>query len=118
MKLSMHTMAVHTFVPMLQSLGEYLDKGAADVSRRAQSHRARLTPDMYTLAQQVQLACYHARNAVERLNGRAALRWKAWRRRSKACRRKSTGPEGSPSLSEAAFEGAEAATARSRSPMT
>ena len=30
---------------------------------------ARLAPDMFTLAQQVQLACYHAKDATARLSG-------------------------------------------------
>ena len=73
MKLSMYTMAVQSFVPMLQSLREYLDKGAAHAQQNGfDLIGARLAPDMYTLAQQVQLSCYHARNAVERLTGRAA----------------------------------------------
>ncbi|HEY2662891.1 MAG TPA: DUF1993 family protein [Candidatus Binataceae bacterium] len=32
--------------------------------------RARLAPDMYTLAQQVQLACDHAKDGVSRLMGK------------------------------------------------
>ena len=64
MKVSMHGMAVETFVPMLESLDEWLGKDAGgDLSQ------AKLAPDMYSLAQQVQLACQHARDGVARLTG-------------------------------------------------
>lgn len=66
----MYDMAVESFVPMLVSLGGWLDKGAAhggDDERALLD--ARLAPDMYTLAQQVQLACQHARDAAGRLTG-------------------------------------------------
>lgn len=70
MKISMHTMAVESFVPMLESLGEWLDKGAAHAKKIGHDlPGARLAPDMYTLAQQVQQACHHARVAVARLTG-------------------------------------------------
>lgn len=70
MKISMHEMAVGSFVPMLESLSEVLDKGA----ERAESHgldlvNARLAPDMFTLAQQVQQACHYAKDGTSRLTG-------------------------------------------------
>jgi uncharacterized protein len=70
-KISMYTMAVDTFVPGLESLSQLLDKGAAF----AEEHKvdllnARLAPDMFTLAQQVQVACYQAGDCVSRLAGR------------------------------------------------
>ncbi len=72
MKISMHTMAVESFAPMLESLGEWLRKAAAHAEARGSNLvGARLAPDMYTLAQQVQLACHHARDASARLMGEA-----------------------------------------------
>jgi uncharacterized protein len=71
MRISMHTMAVDSFVPMLESLSAILDKGAASAKTTGLDLvNARLAPDMFTLAQQVQLACDHANNAVSRLIGR------------------------------------------------
>jgi len=71
MKISMHTMAVDTFVPGLESLSKLLGKGA----EYAKEHKidllnARLAPDMFTLAQQVQVACYQAADGTSRLAGR------------------------------------------------
>jgi hypothetical protein len=73
MNLSAHDFAIDTFVPMLSSLESFLGKGADfaaakkfDVAVLAQ---ARLAADMYTLQQQVQLACYHAKDATVRLSG-------------------------------------------------
>jgi hypothetical protein len=67
----MYTTVVETFVPMLESLSEILDK-ADDRSNRARLDLpvARLAPDMFTLAQQVQQACFYAENGVARLIGR------------------------------------------------
>ena len=71
MKISMHDIAVGSFGPMLNSLSEVLDKGA----ERAESAKldlvnARLAPDMFTLAQQVQQACHYARDGTSRLTGK------------------------------------------------
>jgi uncharacterized protein len=70
MKISMHTMVVDGCVPMLESLSLILDKGAA----HAHQHEldlvnARLAPDMFTLAKQIQLACHHASAGASRLMG-------------------------------------------------
>ena len=71
MKISMHTMAVDSLVAMLESLSAILDKGAAYAkTTKLDLVNARLAPDMFTLAQQVQLACDHARDGVSRLTGR------------------------------------------------
>ena len=73
MKISMHTMAVDSFTPMLESLSALIDKGAAHADKHdLDLANARLAPDMYTLAQQVQLSCYHAADAVARLTGKPA----------------------------------------------
>jgi uncharacterized protein len=74
MKISMHSMAVDSFVPMLESLSAILDKGAAHAEdKQLDLMNARLAPDMYTLAQQVQQACYFADNGVSRLIGEKPL---------------------------------------------
>jgi uncharacterized protein len=110
MKVSMYTMAVHTFVPMLESLRECLDKGAAHAQQNGLDLvDARLAPDMYTLAQQVQLACHHARNAGERLTGRAPSALEGVETtlaglQAQICRAQ----DHLRSLPETAFEGAEA----------
>jgi len=71
MKISMHTMAVDSFVPGLESLAKLLDKGAAHArDRNIDLVNARLAPDMYTLAQQVQQACHYAKDGTARLTGR------------------------------------------------
>lgn len=70
MKISMHDLAVDTFVPMLTSLSELLDKGDAHAkARQLDLVGARLAPDMYTLAQQIQQACKYAREGISRLAG-------------------------------------------------
>jgi hypothetical protein len=70
MKISMHNMAVESFVPMLESLAALLDKGEAFANGKGLDLvNARLAPDMYPLAQQVQLACYNARDGAARLIG-------------------------------------------------
>lgn len=70
MNISMHTMSVDSFVPMLESLSAILDKGAAHAkAAKLDLVSARLAPDMYTLAQQVQIACSNARDGAGRLAG-------------------------------------------------
>jgi hypothetical protein len=72
-KISMHTMAIDTFVPMLRSLSEILDKGAQHARAKkldpASLVNARLATDMYPLVKQVQLACDQAKNTTARLMG-------------------------------------------------
>jgi hypothetical protein len=70
MNISMHTMAVESFVPMLESLSAILDKGEPLAkAKKLALVGARLAPDMFTLAQQVQLACDNACNGAARLSG-------------------------------------------------
>jgi hypothetical protein len=70
---SARDLALETFVPMLRSLSRVLDKGAEHASAKnlelAGFVDARLAPDMFTLRQQVQLACHHATDAAVRLAG-------------------------------------------------
>jgi uncharacterized protein len=73
---SIHSIATETFVPMLRSLSNILDKGA-DYARTKKSDpaalvNARLAPDMYTLAQQIQLACNQAKDATAHLAAKKA----------------------------------------------
>jgi hypothetical protein len=73
MTILMHKIAADSFVAMLTSLSEILDKGTAVArDRNLDLANCRLAPDMYTLAQQVQQACHYARNGMCRLAGRPA----------------------------------------------
>ena len=73
MKISMHAMSVDSFVPMLESLSQILDKGEAHAkAAKLDLVDARLAPDMFTLKQQVQLACDNASNGAARLCGQSA----------------------------------------------
>ena len=73
MKISMYTLARDSFVAGLESLGKLLDKGAA-FSKESGSDLidARLAPDMFPLANQVQFVCFNAKDGVSRLTGRGA----------------------------------------------
>jgi hypothetical protein len=72
----MYVFAVDTFVPALRTLAELLDKGEAHAREQgfdvAVLVNARLAPDMYPLAWQVQLACRIAAEGAAHLTGRAA----------------------------------------------
>jgi hypothetical protein len=69
-KISMHTMAADSFAPMLESLSHCLDAGAAyAASSGVDLLNARLAPDMYTLAQQVQQATHYVHDGMARLTG-------------------------------------------------
>ncbi|HWO13929.1 MAG TPA: DUF1993 family protein [Polyangiaceae bacterium] len=65
----LHTLSVGSFVPMLDSLRGWLERGAAHAAGGHELPHARLAPDMYALTQQVQLACHHALDAIGRLSG-------------------------------------------------
>lgn len=70
MNLTHHEVALDTFVPMLTALSEWLDLGSkTHAPDGAALVNARLAPDMYTLAQQVRQACFHACDGVARLSG-------------------------------------------------
>jgi hypothetical protein len=74
----MHAMAIESFVSGLMSLAGLLDKGAAHArDNRIDLVNARLAPDMYTLAQQVQQACNYAKDGAARLTGRNSARLEA-----------------------------------------
>ncbi len=70
----MYEMTVQTFGPLLRRLEHLIDKAeqhaaARDLDPRTLSE-ARLAPDMFTFARQVQAACEHAKDAALRLGGR------------------------------------------------
>ena len=73
MKLSVYSMAIDTFVPMLNTLAELLGKGAQYARDKKFDPtvlvKARLAPDMFPLVMQVQIACDHAKNATAHLMG-------------------------------------------------
>jgi hypothetical protein len=72
-EVSARSLAMGTFLPMLRNLSALLDKGSAHGGGEGGGPealaKARLAPDMYPLAWQVQLACFQARDAVTRLSG-------------------------------------------------
>jgi hypothetical protein len=76
MSISAKELGLDTFVPMLRSLSKVLDAGAAHAKAKgfdaAVLANARLAPDMFTLQQQVQLACHFAKDAMVRLLGKEA----------------------------------------------
>jgi len=73
MSLSVHSMTVAAFVPMLENLEEILGKAAAFAAERKLDEGVlegwRLTPDMFALRRQVQLTSDFAKNSVARLAG-------------------------------------------------
>jgi len=72
MKLTLHRMAVDSFAPMMESFVAILDKAIAfEAAGGPDLVNARLAPDMYGLAQQVQIFCQMAAGGVDRLTGRA-----------------------------------------------
>jgi hypothetical protein len=73
MSLSVHSMTVAAFVPMLENLEKILGKAAAYAAERKLDEGVlegwRLTPDMFALRRQVQLTSDFAKNSVARLAG-------------------------------------------------
>lgn len=71
--MSLHALAVPTFVQMLKGLSAQLDKGAALAKAKgfdpAVLINARLAPDMFPLAAQVRFTCYQATDSVAKLTG-------------------------------------------------
>ena len=79
MKISMYGMSVGQFLPTLANLRRILDKAAANAKTRKFETNvlvtARLAPDMFTLARQLQLTCDFAKNSSARLAGLEAPRF-------------------------------------------
>jgi hypothetical protein len=73
MTLSMYQASAPAFQHMLTALSVILDKGAANAAARkidpAVFISARLAPDMFAFAKQVQIACDFAKNTMARLAG-------------------------------------------------
>jgi hypothetical protein len=73
MKISMYSMSVETFLPMLGSLSTLLEKGQQYAVEKkfepAVLVNARLAPDMLPLSRQIQIACDLAKNGSSRLAG-------------------------------------------------
>jgi uncharacterized protein len=73
MMLTMHALSVEVFTDMLGDLSKILDKAAeharAERIDPATLVGARLAPDMFDLAKQVQAACHQATNGTARLAG-------------------------------------------------
>jgi uncharacterized protein len=73
MTLSIYKLATETYVPALRSLSELLDKGAQHMRAKGADPEAllneRLAPDMFPLAMQVKLACFHVRSGSARATG-------------------------------------------------
>lgn len=79
MAFSVYALAIETFVPMLGSLSKILDKAGQYASAKkfdsAVLVNARLAPDMFPLARQVQIAGDHAKNGTARLMGQEPPRF-------------------------------------------
>src|SRR5579859_1678393 len=73
MTITLHEIAIDSFVHMLGTLSHLLDKAGEHASARkfnvADLVNARLSPDMFTFGTQVYLACHHAKDGPERLMG-------------------------------------------------
>jgi hypothetical protein len=73
MSLSVHSMTVAAFVPMLENLEKILGKAAAHAAERKLDEGVlegwRLTADMFALRRQVQLTSDFAKNSIARLAG-------------------------------------------------
>ena len=73
MSLSMHAIAVPTFLNTLGALSKILDKAAAHCAAKKIDPAALLTmrlyPDMFAFTRQVQLSCDFAKNTIGRLTG-------------------------------------------------
>ncbi len=73
MTLSMHQASVPVFAQGLTGLSRAMDKAAVFAAERkfdpANFLQARLAPDMFSFARQVQIACDFAKGAVARLAG-------------------------------------------------
>jgi hypothetical protein len=73
MKMSVHALAMETYVPALRTLSELLDKGVEHSKAKGTDAAAllkeRLAPDMFPLALQIQLACHHAKDGTVRATG-------------------------------------------------
>ena len=79
MAISMHRASVPVYVHMLGALSGVLDKAAAFAAAKKIDPsvllQARLAPDMFPLARQVQIACDFAKGPAARLAGIEVPKW-------------------------------------------
>jgi len=79
MKISMYSMSVEAFLPMLATLLTLLEKGLKHATEKKFDPQvlvnARLAPDMLPLSRQIQIACDMAKNGSSRLAGQEAPRF-------------------------------------------
>jgi hypothetical protein len=79
MTVSLHQVSAPVFIQGLKGLSGVLDKAAAHVEAKGLDPQAllqaRLYPDMFTFARQVNLACEFAKGAVARLAGDDVPSW-------------------------------------------
>lgn len=79
MQLSMHSMSVETFIPMLGNLAAILDRAIAFAQEKkigpAVLPNARLAADMFPLTRQVQIACDNAVGCAARLADKEPLKF-------------------------------------------
>jgi hypothetical protein len=77
MTITIHQLAIDTFVNMLGTLNHLFDKAAEHAASRKYNvgdlATARLAPDMFPFSTQVYLACHHAKDGPERLMGHEPL---------------------------------------------
>lgn len=79
MKISMYTMSIESFLPMLAAMTTLLDKALAHATAKKFEPgvlvNARLAPDMFPLSRQIQIACDAAKIGSARLAGQEAPRF-------------------------------------------
>lgn len=79
MTISMYETSIPVFVRVLRNMSDVLAKGVADAASRKIDEsvfvNARLAPDMYTLARQVQIATDIVKGGAARLAGAEVPRW-------------------------------------------
>ena len=73
MSLTMYSMTVGQFAPMLQNLTKILDKASAFAEAKKLEagvlENLRIAPDMLSFTRQIQLSCDFAKNSTARLAG-------------------------------------------------
>ena len=73
MAITMYALAIDTFVPILKTLSDLLDKGSEHARNIGIDPNelaiARLAPDMFPLWAQVEICCHHPKDATARLSG-------------------------------------------------
>ena len=79
MTISMYETSIPVFVRVLRNMSDVLAKGAADAANRKIDEsvfvNARLAPDMFALARQVQIATDIVKGGAARLAGAEVPRW-------------------------------------------